>query len=225
MQQEKIKITAIIKTRNSENSICNTLESLRDLDEIIIIDEHSKDDTVEIAKEYKAKIIYSDILEFGSTLKQALDEAKNEWIFFVEEDEIISQKLIFEMDRYIQNPKKNKNCVSFYQKLFYLNKEIKVAQKKNILRLFKKDYVELLNDFSFECKAKNSKIHKIKPTRKAKNACILKYKKINIEKDMLLLIEKAKNQIKISKRKKASIFLKPIFFFWVSIWSALNSQE
>lgn len=213
MQDEKVKISAIIKTRNSENTICTTLESIRDIDEIILIDEHSSDDTVEIAKEYKAKIIYSDILEFNSTLKKAIDETRNDWIFLIEEDEIIPQKLIFEIEKYIENPKKNKNCISFCQKLFYRNKEIKSAYKKNVLRLFKKGYAEFSNHFSFDIKSKNSKIHKIKPGKKTLNACILKYKKNNIEKDLNLIIEKNKNLIKISSKKSASIFFEPIFKF------------
>ena len=52
--EEKIKLSAIIKTKNNENKICETLESIKDFDEIIVIDEHSSDDTIEIAKEYKA---------------------------------------------------------------------------------------------------------------------------------------------------------------------------
>ena len=60
MEENNLKITAIIKTQNCENTICDTLESIKELDEIIILDEHSTDDTIEIAKEYKAKIIFTD---------------------------------------------------------------------------------------------------------------------------------------------------------------------
>ena len=101
--EEKIKLSAIIKTKNNENKLCETLESIKDFDEIIVIDEHSSDDTVEIAKEYKSKIIYADKNNLSLALNQALEEAKNEWIMVIEENEIVPQKLIYEIENYIQN--------------------------------------------------------------------------------------------------------------------------
>ena len=120
-QEQTNNITAIIKTHNCENTLCDVLESIKDLDEIIIVDEHSTDDTVEIAKEYKTKIIFADKNALNVGLNQALQEAKSEWILVLEDDEIIPQKLIFELQRYAEIPKKNKFCVSLSQKIFYLN--------------------------------------------------------------------------------------------------------
>lgn len=210
--EEKIKITAILKTKNSEEKLCESLESIKDFDEIIIIDEHSTDDTVEIAKEYKAKIIYADKNDFSIAQNQALQEAKNEWVFIIEENEIIPQKLIFEIQKYILNPKKNKNCVSFYQKSFYLNKEIKSALEKNVLRLFKKECAEFLNDYSLNIKT-NGKIHKIKPSKNAKNAYILKYIEADILKTTANILEKNRNVFKKIDKIASSIFYKPLFTF------------
>ena len=89
------KITAIIKTSNSEATLYNTLESIKELDEIYIIDENSTDDTAEIAKQYKAKIIYSNKGELIPALNQATDEAIGDWIFVIKDNEIIPQKLIY----------------------------------------------------------------------------------------------------------------------------------
>ena len=211
--EEKIKISAIIKTKNCEEKLCETLESIRDFDEIIVIDEHSSDDTIEIAKEYKAKIIYADKTNVFETLNQSINEAQNEWIFFLEENEILPQKLIFEIQNYITTPKKNKNCVSFCQKNFYLNKEIKAAYKKNIIRLFKKDFAEFKNNYSFELKTKNCKIHKIKPTSKTKNACILKFDEANITKKIINKLDINKFISKAIIEKKSSVFKKPICDF------------
>ena len=211
--EEKIKVSAIIKTKNSENKLCETLESIKDFDEIILIDEHSNDDTVEIAKEYKVKIIYADKNDFAIAQNQVLVEAKNDWIFVLEENEIIPQKLIFEIQNYISNPKKNKNCVSFFQKNFYLNKEIKSALKRNVLRLFKKDSATFLNEYSLDLKLINGKIHKIKPNSKFKNACILKYVEPDISKNILDIIDKARFNYKHIDKNSASVILKPCFEF------------
>ena len=109
--EEKIKVSAIIKTKNNEDKLCETLESIKEFDEIIVIDEHSTDDTVEFAREYKAKIIYADKNDLSLAQNQALSEAKNEWIFILEENEIIPQKLIREIQNYVLTPKKNKNYI------------------------------------------------------------------------------------------------------------------
>ena len=221
--EEKIKVSAIIKTKNNENKLCETLESIKDFDEIIVIDEHSTDDTVEFAKEYKAKIIYADKNDLTIAQNQALSEARNEWIFILEENEIIPQKLIREIQNYILNPKKNKNCVAFHQKFFYMNKEIKAARTKDNLRLFKKDFAEFKNDFSMELNLKAGKIHRIKPNSKNKNAYILKFSYNDIAKYIIEIIDKNRNILKKSNKITASIFLAPIgtFLYWYILKGAM----
>lgn len=211
--EEKIKVSVILKTKNNEEKLCETLESIKDLDEIIVLDEHSSDDTIEIAKEYKAKIIYADKNDFTIAQNQALSEAKNDWIFILEENEIIPQKLIFEIQNYILNPKKNRNCVAFFKKSFYLNKEIKSALEKNTLRLFKKEYAEFKNNYSLNLKVKSGKIHHIKPSSKAKNAYILKYIESDILKTSAEIFENIRNKYKEVDKISSSIFYKPIFKF------------
>ncbi len=215
MEEKDLKITAIIKTHNCEDFLCNTLESTKDLDEIIIVDEHSTDDTVEIAKEYKTKIIYADKNELSLGINQAIDEAQNNWIFILEDREIIPQKLISKIHNYIENPKKNKFTLSFNQKYFYLNKEIKAARKKNVIKLFKKGYCEIKNNFSIELKLKKGKIQKIQDGFKKQSSCILCFSKNDITQSFFNIIEHNKNNIK-SINKTPSIFFKPMitFLYW-----------
>lgn len=215
MEEKDLKITAIIKTHNCEDYLCDTLEAIKELDEIIIVDEHSTDDTIEIAKEYKAKIIYANKNELSLGLNQAIDEAQGNWIFLLEDREIIPQKLISKIHSYIENPKKNKFALSFNQKYFYLNKEIKAARKKNVLRFFKKGYCELKNNFSLELKLKKGKIQKIQDGFKKQSACILCFSKNSIIQSFENIIEYDKNLIK-SYSKTPSVIFKPIltFLFW-----------
>ena len=221
--EEKIKLSVIIKTKNAENSICNTLESIKDFDEIIIIDEHSADDTIEIAKEYKAKIIYADKNNLPLALNQALDEARNEWFFILEEDEIVPQKLISNIESYILNPKKNKFVVALNQKTFVAKKELKSARAKSLLRIFKKGHANFKNDFSLEIKPVESKIHKIKSSGNNKNACVLKFIEADFSKEIFDLIEKTRFLLKETKKNKGSVFIKPIrtFVYWYFVKGAI----
>lgn len=213
IMEEKIKLSAIIKTKNCEDKFCDTLESIKEFDEIIVIDEHSNDDTVEIAKEYKAKILYADKNNIQDAFKQSFDEAKNEWILILQESEILPQKLIYEIQNYISNPKKNKFCVSFHIKEFYLNKEIKSASKKNVLRLFKKTYADFKQEYLFDLKPINSKIHRIIPSKKAKNACILNFNKNDMHIKLSDILDKNRLMLKNATNKRFSIFKKPIQAF------------
>lgn len=221
--EEKIKVSAIIKTKNNEEKICETLESIKDFDEIIVLDEHSSDDTVEIAKEYKAKVIYADKNDFSIAQNQALQEAKNDWIFIVEENEIIPQNLIFQIQNYVLNPKKNKNVASFYRKSFYLNKEVKSANEKDVLRLFKKEFAQFKNANCLDLKLAQGKIHKIKPNKKFKNAYILKYVEADILKSVAEILESVRNNFKKTDKISSSIFYKPAlkFLYWYFIKRAL----
>ncbi len=222
-KNKKIPISVIIKTKNAQNTLYSTLESTKNCDEIIVLDEHSTDDTIEIIQEYRAKIIYFD--EIKSAFNQAINEAKNDWIFIIEQDEIISNNLLNEIKNYISNPKKNKDIVSFKLKTFYLKKEIKAAREKNLLRLFKKGSV----DFSFEPELKinkKGKVFKLKSNYKKDNSCILKYLESDISKTLQKIILKDKI---LSKNidKSTGIIKKPIlkFLYWYLFKGAIFDFE
>ncbi len=218
-KEEKIKISAIINTFNCESTICDTLESLKDLDEIVLIDFHSTDDTIEIAKEYKAKVIYANKNELDVAFNQAVDEVQNEWVFIVQDSEIAPQKLLFELGQYIEKPKKNKFCVTLAQKNFYLKKEIKFLKKRVLLRVFKKGYAKLKNNFSLELKAQNSKIHKFNKNFRIQNGYLYNYIEADILKETENIIQSLRLEFKHVKKASYSTFLKPIktFCYWYLI--------
>ena len=56
-KSQRTKITALVTTFNEEKNIGNCLESVKWADEILIIDSFSTDKTLEICKQYGAKIL------------------------------------------------------------------------------------------------------------------------------------------------------------------------
>ena len=211
MQKEEKTISIIIKTGNSDKTITDTLESVREFGEIIAVDNHSNDDTIDILKEYRAKIIYSDKFELDNALLTALEEAKGSWILVLEDDEIIPQKLILELENYIQNPKKNKFCVSLDKKVFYLRREIKAARVISELKFFKKGYAEFNRGNTFKLKLKEGKSHRIKGLRQ--NICILKYLQSDIKKAVENILDKNQIILKNSDKFSNCIFIKPVWTF------------
>lgn len=213
MAKNDFKISAIITTHNSEKTLCEVIEAIKDSAEIIIVDCHSTDDTIEIAKEYKAKIIYSDKNNLENTLNNAIDEALFDWILFLEDDEIVPQKLIFELEKYIEAPKKNKFAITISKKTFLLNKEIKAARINQELRFFKKGFAIFNKNNSIKLKITSGKLYKLNKNFKIKNLYILKYQNFDISKKINDYIDENKNLLKNTKTKKASVFIKPMLIF------------
>lgn len=91
-------ISAVILTKNVEQNIKKCLESVKWCDEIIVIDDKSLDKTVEIARKYGA-LVYVNSLSgnFSAQRNFGLSKAKNEWVLFVDSDEIVSDALAYEI--------------------------------------------------------------------------------------------------------------------------------
>ncbi len=87
-------ITACILTKNSERSLCATLSSLSRLDEIIILDTGSTDQTRSIAQTFPNVSLHeTPFTRFGVLRNQAAQLAKNDWILVVDSDEVLSRAL------------------------------------------------------------------------------------------------------------------------------------
>ena len=219
VKQEKLKLTVVLKTKNSQDFLYEVLESIKLAQEIIILDNHSTDDSVEIAKEYKAKVIFSDNADFSLALGLLKEEISNDWVLILEENEILPLALFKKIEAFIKNPPKNCALATFPIKTFYLNQEIKSFYEKNALRLFKKDFAQFKNNFSLEIekrkpkKGEKIKIYNFKSSGK-KEENILKFKEHDVAKNFSAIIEKNRNILKNEKFKKASTFFFPFLQFF-----------
>jgi glycosyltransferase involved in cell wall biosynthesis len=91
----KPRISVVINTLNEEKNLPNALRSVRTwADEIIVVDMHSEDRTIEIAREYGAKVYFHDrIAAFDGARAFAVSQATGEWVFLLDADEMIPQPL------------------------------------------------------------------------------------------------------------------------------------
>ncbi len=88
------EITAVVLTKNEEKNITDCLESLKWVDNLIIVDDFSSDKTIELAKKYSVKIYQRSLgLDFSMQRNFALSKVTTEWTFFVDADERISEEL------------------------------------------------------------------------------------------------------------------------------------
>ncbi|HUV42543.1 MAG TPA: glycosyltransferase family 2 protein [Patescibacteria group bacterium] len=92
---KKDKISVALATYNEEENLGECLELVKDLaDEIIIVDGSSQDKTVEIAKEYGAKVtITNNPPIFHINKQKALEACQGEWILQLDADERVTEAL------------------------------------------------------------------------------------------------------------------------------------
>ena len=88
-------ISAVIATLNEDDTVRNCLETLRWCDEIIVVDNGSSDNTVDIAEEYADNIYYYQKQHgHGDPLQKfGVEKASNDWVIIVDADELITPSL------------------------------------------------------------------------------------------------------------------------------------
>lgn len=90
-------LSVIIITKDEERNIRECLESVTWTDEIIIVDSHSTDETVQLCKKYTDKIHIRDWPGYASQKNYGIEQATCEWILILDSDERISQELRLEI--------------------------------------------------------------------------------------------------------------------------------
>lgn len=89
------KLSLVLATRNEEKNIKDCINSFKEIvDEIIVYDESSSDNTREIAKKLGAKVFkVKHESNFHITKQKAIEKAKGEWILQLDADERGTEKL------------------------------------------------------------------------------------------------------------------------------------
>lgn len=140
------KLSACIISYNEENKIEDCLKSLQPVvDEIIIIDSNSTDNTLKIARKYTDKISQHDFQGYGKQKNLAVEKASNDWVLSLDCDERLSP----ELQKSLLNIKNNveDNCAySMARKTFYIYRWLNHCwyPDKNV-RLFNRTKTRWLN--------------------------------------------------------------------------------
>ena len=99
---KNILISAIVVAKNEEIKIEECLKSLSFADEIVLVDNGSKDKTNEIARRNKAKIIQCLSGSWSEWRNSGADSSAGEWLLYIDADERVTQKLQEEIKRVIK---------------------------------------------------------------------------------------------------------------------------
>jgi glycosyltransferase involved in cell wall biosynthesis len=98
------RISACIICHNEETNIARCLESLKWIQDIIVVDSMSTDRTVEIAKAYTDRVFQREWPGYAAQKNFALSKAETDWVLSLDADEAVSEKLCDEITSEIDSP-------------------------------------------------------------------------------------------------------------------------
>lgn len=93
-------ISVIVLTKDEEEGIGHTLNNLRDFADVVLIDSHSTDSTVEIAEKMGVRVVpFSWDGSYPKKKQWSLEHAgvANEWVLLLDADEYPSRELVEEL--------------------------------------------------------------------------------------------------------------------------------
>jgi glycosyltransferase involved in cell wall biosynthesis len=99
-----VPVSCCIITYNEEDDLEDCLKSVSWADEIVVVDSHSTDGTVEIARRYTDRVIDHDFEGHVQQKNYAIDQAKNEWVLCVDADERVTDELKEEILEVTKDP-------------------------------------------------------------------------------------------------------------------------
>jgi glycosyltransferase involved in cell wall biosynthesis len=88
-----LKISATVVTLNEERNIARALESLRCVDEIVVVDSGSSDRTVEVALRLGARVLQETWRGYAGQKNFASQCAAYDWILSIDADESVTEEL------------------------------------------------------------------------------------------------------------------------------------
>jgi glycosyltransferase involved in cell wall biosynthesis len=91
------KLSATIITRNEASGIADALQSVGWVDEIVVVDSHSADDTVAIARRYTSRVEVREWNGYVDQKNYAASIASHDWILSVDADERVTAALASEI--------------------------------------------------------------------------------------------------------------------------------
>jgi len=90
---ERKKLSVVMIARNAAERLPDVLKSVEWADEICVADTGSSDSTLEIAKKHGAVTKHIDFKGFGEAKQEAAQMATHKWVFSLDSDEVVTEKL------------------------------------------------------------------------------------------------------------------------------------
>lgn len=132
-------ISAVFITLNEAKRIGRALGAVNWADEIVVVDSGSTDGTIDEARRHGAKVFQHKFENFAAQKNFALEKASQEWVLFLDADEIISDELANEVKEAAASGKADGYMLPRMNIIFGRAMKYGGHQGDCHLRLFRKD--------------------------------------------------------------------------------------
>lgn len=133
-----MQISAVIIAKNEEENLKKSLPKLSWCDDIVVVDDYSKDSTSAIAISFGCRVFQRQFDGYGTQKQFAVSKARHQWILNIDADEVLSDELIREIQSLAVSGKYSGYTIPvrhvFMGKIFMHGKESRYPH----LRLFNK---------------------------------------------------------------------------------------
>lgn len=95
---DRLPISCFIIARNEADRIANTIKSVKDwVDEIIVIDSGSSDQTVAVCESLGCRVLFHHWQGYGLQKRFGEEQCRNDWLLNLDADEVITLPLAHEI--------------------------------------------------------------------------------------------------------------------------------
>ncbi len=138
----KLPISVFIIAQNEADRIAATINSVKDwVDEVVVIDSGSSDDTVSVATFLGARVLYNEWEGYGLQKRFGEDECNNSWLLNLDADEEVTEELAKEIQELFAagEPEFSGYIIKVRDLLQGENKFALLAHTNHCLRLYNRE--------------------------------------------------------------------------------------
>jgi len=137
----RAKLSVLLPTFNNAGIIRATLDSISWVDEILVVDSFSTDNTLDICREYGARILQHEYEQSAKQKNWAIPQCAHDWVFQIDSDEVLEPGLREEIEAVLENPPAGVNGFRINFKHHVLDQWVRVCglYPEYHLRLFRRD--------------------------------------------------------------------------------------
>jgi glycosyltransferase involved in cell wall biosynthesis len=132
-------LTVLVPTGNEEANLRECLESARWADELFVVDSFSRDRTLEIAREFGARVVQHEYVNSAAQKNWAIPQAGNDWVFVLDADERFTPELAGGVRAVMALPEEGRAAAyRVYRRTFFMGREIRHCgwDTDSVIRLF-----------------------------------------------------------------------------------------
>lgn len=147
----KQALSVIITTYNEEHNLAALVSQLDWVDEIIVVDSFSTDQTLAIAQQFGVTILQRTYQGPADQKNWAIPQAKHPWVLILDADERLSSQLVSEIQTFVKDPNNTFDGFWIRRQNYFMGKKIRYSgwQGDKVVRLIQRD----------ACRYNNKQVH------------------------------------------------------------------